>query len=100
MNWHPYFTTHGDPWVVSDPKRPAFTKICDVSTSPDDYGRSHAFLLAASPRLLAVIQGALRIESLWRPSYAASSEHEEECRALEIMHSQFVEAVKLATESS
>lgn len=100
MEWHAYFNSHGDPSVVTDLDRPSFTKVCDVSTGSDDYGLSNTFLIAASPRLLAVIQGALRIESLWRPflSEPISPQHSEECKALNLMYEQFVEAVKLATE--
>lgn len=51
--WKAYFSVHGDPSVVTDANRPAFTKICDVSTSQSDYGQANCRLLAAAPELLA-----------------------------------------------
>ena len=46
--WHAYFTVHGDPSVVLDPERPAFTKVLDIATTPDDYGRADAELIVAA----------------------------------------------------
>lgn len=54
--WYAYFTVHGDPSVVTDPTRPAFTEVCKVSKSPDDYGLSRTLLIAAAPELLKHLQ--------------------------------------------
>lgn len=54
--WSPYFTVHGDPYVVSDPDRPFFSIIASVSTDPEDYGRSNTLLLAAAPDLLDFVR--------------------------------------------
>lgn len=43
-----YFTTHGDPYVVTDPKRALFTQVCKVDTSPPDYGKARAERIAAA----------------------------------------------------
>ncbi len=51
--WHAYFGTHGDPRVVTDPERPAFSLVAQVSEAPDDYGRADAELIAVAPALLA-----------------------------------------------
>jgi hypothetical protein len=47
--WHAYFNVHGDPFVVTDPERPHFTTVATVATSPEDYGRANALLMAAAP---------------------------------------------------
>lgn len=61
--WHPHFTIHGDPSVVRDVERFAFTKVCDVTVSPDDYGRANTAHIAASdPSLLGALYGWMRAE--------------------------------------
>lgn len=52
-----------------------------------------AELIAAAPRMLAAIQGALRIADLWRPSEDWPGEHWEEAKALYMMLSAFEEVV-------
>ena len=54
--WHAYFTTHGDPSVVTDIERPHFTTIAKVATDPEDYGRANTVLLAAAPEMLALLR--------------------------------------------
>lgn len=56
QQWHAYFNVHGDPSVVADPDRPSFTTIATVATTPDDYGRANAVLLAAAPEMLALLR--------------------------------------------
>lgn len=53
--WFANLTTHGDPSVVLDLRRPAFTTVATVSCSPADYGRANnAHIAAWSPsRVLA-----------------------------------------------
>jgi len=65
--WFPYYTSHGDPYVVSDPARPMFTIVCKVDTGSDDYGRTRCELLAQAPvlmkdrdRLTAIVVDTLR----------------------------------------
>lgn len=53
--WHPHFTIHGDPFVVTNLTRPAFTRVAEVCTAPDDYGQANAHLLAAAPALLKAV---------------------------------------------
>ena len=54
--WEAYFSVHGDPSVCTDANRPAFTKVCDVSTSPSDYGQANCRLIAAAPALLESVE--------------------------------------------
>jgi len=53
--WSPYFTVHGDPFVVMDLRRPMTTIVARVGTAPDDYGRADARLLALAPSLAAFV---------------------------------------------
>lgn len=53
--WEPYFTIHGDPYVV-DPTSPNpfnFGRIAEVCVSPADYGRANAEFIGAAPTLVA-----------------------------------------------
>lgn len=59
--WYVHLGVHGDPSIVTDLKRPAFTKVCDVSTSPADYGRGNARLLAEAPAMLEALRDAVRL---------------------------------------
>ncbi len=54
--WYAYFSVHGDPSVVIDTERPAFTEVCKVATSPDDYGQANARLIAAAPEMLELLR--------------------------------------------
>jgi hypothetical protein len=57
--WAAYFTTHGDPLVVTDATRPHFTTVATVCTAPDDYGRANALLLASAPALLDIVRALM-----------------------------------------
>lgn len=54
--WHAYFNVHGDPFVVADPERANTTVIATVATSPDDYGRGNALLMADAPAMAHALQ--------------------------------------------
>jgi hypothetical protein len=50
--WEPYFTRHGDPYVVEKGWGPGRSdigggcrEVCSVSTSPPDYGRANAIFI-------------------------------------------------------
>ncbi len=60
--WESHFSVHGDPSVCTDVNRPAFTKVCDVSTSPSDYGQANCRLIAAAPELLRLLREAVGAE--------------------------------------
>lgn len=51
--WHPHFTTHGDPFIVTDPERAAFTQVARFDTSPADYGKSRCERAVACVNALA-----------------------------------------------
>jgi hypothetical protein len=55
-----------------------------------------AHLIAAAPTMLAALQGALRIASLWIPSDDTPEEHWEEAKALYLMRNSFEEAIAAA----
>lgn len=55
-----------------------------------------ARLIAAAPELLAAIEAALRIESLWCPNGDINPEHDEEVATLWRMRQMFTEAVARA----
>jgi hypothetical protein len=62
--WHDCFSVHGDPTVVTDPDRAAFTVVADISTRPLDYGRANTWHIAANDpahvlRVLAAADAAL-----------------------------------------
>lgn len=59
--WHAYYNIHGDPFVVTDPGRPAFSQVAVCSPAPDDYGRANARLIAAAPDLASGV-ATLRAE--------------------------------------
>jgi hypothetical protein len=59
MKWFPYFGVHGDPSVVTDMQRPAFTTVATVHTSPDDYGKANCHLMASAPDLLKACRDVL-----------------------------------------
>lgn len=59
--WESYFSVHGEPSVVTDANRPAFTKICDVSTAPSDYGQANCRLIAAAPDMLEALRDSVRL---------------------------------------
>lgn len=70
--WEPYFTMHGDPFVVEEGWGPSrqdigggSRMIATVSTSPEDYGRANADFIGHArqdvPQLVAYI---LAIEKL------------------------------------
>lgn len=59
--WESHFSIHGDPSVVTDANRPAFTKVCDVSTAPSDYGQANCRLIAAAPDMLEALRDAVRL---------------------------------------
>ncbi|MEO1995140.1 MAG: hypothetical protein ABGZ17_07690, partial [Planctomycetaceae bacterium] len=52
-------------------------------------------LIKAAPDMLAVIEGALRISSLWACSWEPP--HDEECKALHDMKAAFENAITKAT---
>lgn len=54
--WVPYFTVHGDPFVVPESRQFPTSALATVSTAPSDYGRRNAVLMAAAPDLLAALQ--------------------------------------------
>lgn len=59
--WHDCFSVHGDPTVVTDPDRAAFTVVADISTRPADYGRANTWHIAAAAdpvHVLAVLAAA------------------------------------------
>ena len=76
--WVAFFNVHGDPSVVIDERRPDFTRVCAVDTSPEDYGRSNARLIAAAPEMLASLRECLRVVALYAewPSGRAFGEGE------------------------
>lgn len=55
--WHASYNVHGDPAVVTDPRRPSFSTVAQVSVAPADYGRANTAFIAAArsavPSLLA-----------------------------------------------
>lgn len=53
--WLPYFTVHGDPMVVPASTPYPTSRIADVSTAPDDYGRANAVLIAHAPTLAEIV---------------------------------------------
>jgi hypothetical protein len=66
--WFAYFGAHGDPRVVASLERPLTTVVAGVASSPDDYGRSDAELIAelrnAAPWLLACAEALQRVREL------------------------------------
>lgn len=61
--WYAHFNAHGDPAVNSSfNDRKGFTRVATPSTSPADYGRANAELIAAAvnalPRLIAIARAA------------------------------------------
>lgn len=70
--WHPEFGMHGDPFVITDPSRPAFTRVAGISTAPDDYGRATAeFIAAARQDVPALVAMGLAVLELHRQEYGA-----------------------------
>jgi hypothetical protein len=59
--WGAYFNTHGDPYVIElGHGHPLMHRICDVATSPSDYGRSNAMLLGQSKEWLTELVAEVR----------------------------------------
>jgi hypothetical protein len=58
--WYAYFTTHGDPFVVGDPERWLFTRIADIATAPNDYGKANAEFIAAAHNLMPKVAERVR----------------------------------------
>ena len=90
------FDREDSDWTIDDVMTDAkpHRRICNVHGStayPEN--RANAKLIAAAPEMLAAIQGALRIENLWRPSEDTPEEHWEEAKALYMMLSQFEDVV-------
>lgn len=50
--WEPYFTVHGDPFVVPSARPWPSSQIAAVSTSPSDYGRADAVFVAGARHLV------------------------------------------------
>src|SRR4051812_27299038 len=48
--WGPYFDTHADPYVITDPVFRNTRRVAKVWTSPPDYGRADALLLGNAKR--------------------------------------------------
>lgn len=46
--WHPYYTVHGDPYVVTDRVAPWSSIVATVSTEPQDYGKANAAFIVAA----------------------------------------------------
>jgi hypothetical protein len=60
---------------------------------------ANAKLIAAAPEMLAAIQGAMRIVSLWNGREVPEGhEHYEEMKALHMMQQAFIEAIAKAVE--
>lgn len=81
---------------------PSGLGICSLLHKDGDLrenAKSNARLIAASPDLLAAIEGALSIESLWGPpdGIPIHPGHEGEFQALSKMRKSFVDAVNKAT---
>jgi hypothetical protein len=62
--WQPYFTTHGDPYVV-DHTGWLTRQIAQLSTAPEDYGRANAIFIAHArsdvPALLTIAEAAAEL---------------------------------------
>lgn len=68
--WHPYFTLHGDPFVVDDSGSGLAGQVCALSVAPDDYGRVTAEFIAHAredvPALVAEVRGLREANERWK----------------------------------
>lgn len=56
--WEPYYTSHGDPYVV-EAERGMFGVVATVNTAPADYGRDRAaFIASCSPATILALLDA------------------------------------------
>jgi hypothetical protein len=116
--WHvlgPWPSVHVGPMVdpgcgFPDPEPPMYEPVCclyeseDYKTEPPAEVKANAKLIAASPEMLAAIEGAMKIADLWSPNTkirltleaAGHLFPDEEARALIAMRRNFERIIEKA----